>query len=709
MIGFVRGTRDAGAAGRATKAGWVEKMSSVAGGQYVFSVIGQNVALELSSDGKFPTPTDNYDIAVFTTDPGPTPVLPDGYEAAVFAPGGTIADNLLVADSLTILAGSFHVADKGGSDSITAGGGDDTIAGGIFDTVIGGTGTLNVVAGDRNVVQAGAASAVTVNALVDNATSDRGELIQLGAGNAEVLATGDDTVLAGSGLGSVQFFAAGDAVLDAALNIRGATPGLTFTVTGANGDELVGGAQQINAMLGDSIAAFSSSAGADTINALSGGKQSITLDGASATVYAAPGDSVFAGAGKDYALYVHLPNDSVFSQAFLEGAAAGATLTIAGAAGAFTAGADSVNVIGTGGDTVVVGGASAATVNALAGGESVNLGGGQATVYAGLGADTVFSVDTVNVGGGKADITFGNAGSWMTATGAPTAPGAGAFILTDGKAALSGSASNVNLISLASETVNAGSVSNITINALNEKDASTQLINLGSGAATVYADAGDTINAGTGSAVIVMQDGSGASITGGAFPFSNITVSSAGGTEFFSAANATIRGIANDTIVASAGNQLVNGAFSPTTLPASTNEEIRISGGSDTVFAGSADTIGVGAGALGDSVVSNQLWLDSNLGSDSVGYGTFLPVTAGGASKVAVTVGQVADGKASETFDVGSDFVFVPTGVDTALITAAPTDVSGIASTLVTLPDGTTMTLIGVTDQAQVLATAKNV
>ena len=695
-------------------------MASQAGGQYVFSVPGQDVNLVLSSDGTFPPPTSDFDIAVFTT-ANDTP--PAGYEGSAFAPGGVLVNDFLEAPSLTLNNGSFQVNNiGGGSDTMTAGVGQQTIVGGIFTTIIGGAGTLTATTGDRGVVVAGDASTVTVNALEDS-SSLTGELINLGAGNATVYATGDDTVNAGAGVGAVQYFHGADDSINTRLTITGAAVGgPTFTVSGGAGDSLVGSALNISVVLAEGEVVDINSGNA-TVNALSG-DQLIQLGGANATVYADNGDVVVAGGGGDQVSFFHGPTGAggvglLEAVLALEGDALGNTLTVTGATGESLVGsAANVVVKGAAGDAITIGGAAAATVNALEGGQSVTLGVNGATVYAGA-ADTVASVDSVFAGSGAGLITLGTTNtSFLSVSGS----GGGIYTVAGADRTLIGTANTLSMVSNAPETISAGTVANSTINARGGDTAGTQalpqLINLGPGDATVYADGNDTINAGpvSGTAIVVLDGGQNLTVVG-ATDDPNITIIGGAdtvGSVVVGAASASIIGAAGDTIIAGAGSQVINGISG---LP-SPGETIIISGGADSVFAGSADTIGVGpAPGVGETVTGNLLFLDSEVGTDTavaVGYGTFLTDTTKSASSAEVTVGTVSGGTESETFDIGEDFVFFPnTPVTTPLVVATFTavDIAGVASTAMTLPDGTQMTLVGVTaaELPALVATFKSV
>jgi hypothetical protein len=595
-------------------------MASTPGGQFVFSVPGQDVLLALSSNGIFPPPTDSaFDIAIFTDFNHGVPVGTDGtvlpYEGTAFAPNGELKNNFLTAPFLQMVAGDYWVTDFGGSDSIFGGSGNQTITGGIFTTVVGGSGVgagpLTVIMGDRGVFLAGDIPAATVNALVDS-SSDRGELIDLGptgslfGGNATVFATGDDTVNAGQGKGEILFFGQGDLKEDALLTISGGAAGQTYTVGAGAGDSLVGAAETVKI---------------------------IVKEGA---------DSVALGTAAGF------------------------------------------------------GGPLGATVNALAGDHWIQLGENKAVVFAG-GPQEDFG-DSVISGQGTGAIILGTGANptWLQVTGpggiGPTSS-RGAYSIFDNDRTLFGTADSLSVVSFANETINPGSVANVTINAA--KSGFDQLVDLGSGNATVYADLGDTVEAGKGSALVILQSSEEIDAQGQASG-PNITISSrlfpGEGAAVISADHATILGAQDDSIQAGNGNQTVN-AVSGNSI----NEIIKMWGGQDNVFAGDGDTIGIG-----DKDGGNQLWLDSSVvGGGTAGFGTFLD--KGANSSAEVTVGTVAGGQAVEDFDTNQDFLFYPNATDQdtgKIIASATTDHdfkgTGVVATTFTLPDDTSITLIGI-------------
>ena len=114
------------------------------------------------------------------------------------------------------------------------------------------------------------------------------------------------------------------------------------------------------------------------------------------------------------------------------------------------------------------------------------------------------------------------------------------------------------------------------------------------------------------------------------------------------------------------------------------------------IFGGGGDRIGIGSvqGA------GTHQWTADTIGAGSVGFGTNSSVAG---STAQMTVGG---------FNTATDFLFYQNetgGTNTQIVaTSQATTVAGQASTVVTLPDGTVMTLVGVT-QAQLNTALTNV
>src|SRR5205085_2403670 len=211
---------------------------------------------------------------------------------------------------------------------------------------------------------------------------------------------------------------------------------------------------------------------------------------------------------------------------------------------AVSGGIATANLLLARGDLVnLTGGTGNATVNALAGNDTVTLGSGAATVFGASG-------DSIGLGNSAAfvDAQVGGMAIQVGASGSDTiyaqqgSSGAGGDTIT----AVVGGNANANIILAKGDRVDlSGGLGNATINALTGNDTVT----LGSGRATVFGAAGDVINTGAALAFVnatlgnmsvvlgssgsdTIFSGTGDSITG-----------AAGGT-----ASATVIGAANSTI-----------------------------------------------------------------------------------------------------------------------------------------------------------------
>ena len=136
----------------------------------------------------------------------------------------------------------------------------------------------------------------------------------------------------------------------------------------------------------------------------------------------------------------------------------------------------------------------------------------------------------------------------------------------------------------------------------------------------------------------------------------------------------------------SAGTATIN-AFSFQNTRVASADTILATNNADSVFGGAGDRIGIGSvqGA------GSHQWVHADtVAGSSVGFGTN--------SSIAGSTAQVTVGGFSET----NDFLFYQSesaGTNAQIVaTATPTTIiSGNDSSVVTLPDGTVMTLVGVT------------
>jgi hypothetical protein len=625
-------------------------MASVPGGKYSFAAV-QPVNLVLTPDGtNVPSPiAGDFNLEIFTATNG---TLAAGYQGSAFAPGGKFdASGNVLAASITLGSGAFSVDDTGGDDSITAGSGNQTVVGGFGDTITGDSGPLDVIAGVGSTVLVGDnATNVTVDITKGSSLVDMGAA----GGNvfADSVAGSSDTVNAGSGSTAIVF--------GANVTVSGIATSDTYTVQSAAGATLTGAAANVAAVgaANDTIS-LGAVTGA-TVNGLAG-PELITLGAGTNIVYGGAGDTVDNGSGTTS--LVGPSNESLN----LSGAGAG-NYTLAGASGSMSGGADSIYVGlgGIAGDTVTLGTLADATVSAVTGGNLINLGSGPSTVFGGKG-------DTVNAGAGTVS-GVGPSTETLTLNGTAGSD----YTVAGSGGSMSGGAADayIGLGGVTADTVSLGAVTGATVQA----NQGGELVNLGSGPSTVFASGSDTVNAGVGSSLVQTPNGEAVTVSGASttdtfavhWTHNGNPVSISG-----TAASVNAIGAAGDTITAFGGSATVN---------AQAGDEVVQVAGLDTVFAGPNDSIGIGPTGSG-----SQLFLQAD-STQSVGYGTFDSAT--GSSTAQATVGNAA-----HEFNNATDFIFYQNeNVATSnqiIAHATSKTVDGVASTIITLPDGSTMTLVG--------------
>ena len=345
-----------------------------------------------------------------------------------------------------------------------------------------------------------------------------------------------------------------------------------------------------------------------------------------------------------------------------------------------TLGGGNQTVLGARGDTLV-GGSGAQILSALIGGETVVGGGGDASIW----------------GGANDSIVAGTGGEQIVVTGAGTTVVAG----MSGTATIA-SAVQDTILSLS------GSVQMVVVAAgLNN------LVDLSgdNGLTAVLGASGDTI-----------ATGGGASNIEGASGGILIKVGNAGITNVSGSAGAvagnTIRGGAgvldfNPGAVAGNGDLIdLSGSTGAATVNAfmfgatriASRDTILSSNLGVSVFGGDGDRIGTGAGPVvggfhqwlhADTVAGSAIGFGSNDTVSSTTYdtptGTATRGTVTGTSSAQASVGG---------FDIANDFIFYqhedPLTNSAIVATSQSTTVAGQASSIVTLPDGTVLTLVGI-------------
>jgi hypothetical protein len=343
----------------------------------------------------------------------------------------------------------------------------------------------------------------------------------------------------------------------------------------------------------------------------------------------------------------------------------------------------------------------------------INLGGGNQTVI-GAPQDTL-------IGGSGNQILSG------LVPGMPLAIGAGLTITggTGNESIWAGSsnlivagtgASQQIVISGVATTVFAGRSGNATISVgnvsttVNSLPGSTQnlviaagpgnLVNLAgnSGLDAVIGAAADTITGGGGitnveggvGGMIIQAGAAGQTNVSGSTGLMADTIRGGSGNLNFNPGPVAGTGDLID-LTAETGQSTINTfSFGPTRVAAP--DTILAGSGNDSVFAGAGDIVGMTR--LAATVGGSHQWVHADtVAGSAVGFGTFDSVA--GTSSAQVTVGS---------FDTTTDFVFYSnenqTTTSAILATSQATTVGGLASSVITLPDGTAMTLVGVT-QAQ--------
>ena len=353
-----------------------------------------------------------------------------------------------------------------------------------------------------------------------------------------------------------------------------------------------------------------------------------------------------------------------------------------------TLGSGSQTVVGAQFDTLV-GGSGSQILSALAGSETVAGGTGNASIWGGAN-------DSVVAGTG--------ANQQIVLTGSFTTVLAGMA----GAATISAAAVDT-ILSLGGSTQNviiAGGVNGLVDLTGN------------SGFDAVIGAVGDTIIAGRGTTNvegvnggmrIVVGAGGITNISGSGVPgLGNTIIGGAGNFGFNPSAQIGQGDLFN--LSGSTGNATIN-AFSFGAARIASPDTIVAGNGADSVFGGAGDRIGTGNGPV---VGGTHLWDHSDpLAGTAIGFGSNDTV----ASTVYDTVAHTATrhpeiaGSSLATvtvtnFNTTTDYVFYQNenaaATNAIIATSQVTTVAGTPSTVITLPDGTVMTMVGIT-QAQLV------
>lgn len=308
-------------------------------------------------------------------------------------------------------------------------------------------------------------------------------------------------------------------------------------------------------------------------------------------------------------------------------------------------------LIVTGSTAVVVTGNPNATSQLIALNDAnnvVNTSGGSGTVVAGQGNNLI---GTPTSGGGSVQITAGNGNNTIVAAAGTNtiAAGVGAntVLITGGD----------NVANVAGASTVFGGAGNDTIGAFG----SNAIVAGGSGFLTAFAGGNqNTIIGGSGGGLLSGGNGTNSTIVGGAGA-DTLIGGTGGGDVLFAAGNG------GDLLVAGAGSQTLSGG---------------ISTGGNTFITGSGSAL-IGAGNGNDTIIA--------------GTGQSTVFGGGGSDLFAVFSSHSGGSTLIADFSVGTDLLAVSGFGLTAQQIVAGATVSG-AGTTITLPDGTTVILSGVTN-----------
>jgi Ca2+-binding RTX toxin-like protein len=326
------------------------------------------------------------------------------------------------------------------------------------------------------------------------------------------------------------------------------------------------------------------------------------------------------------------------------------------------------------------------TINMAAGDYGVQVAdGGPHTVIAGTGNDTIYGGDgpTTIIGGSGDDQIFGGAGPTTIQGGS----GHETIYGGDGRDLIVG-----------------GSGAELIVGG-NGKDT----IVGGTGSDTIYAGhGGDLITGGSGTTSIFAGDGPD-TITGGSGP---TTITGGSGHDFITAGSGPtmimggdtrdtiIGGSGQDTIFAGHGGDLMIGGSGADLIFGGDGRDTIFGGsGPDTIYAGSGPTIihgGAGADLIAGGDANDTITGGSGPATIDGGAGHNL-ITAGSGGTLIQDSGVTGQDTVVGFSQAHGDAInFAGQDAGTIANVVATANVSG-GSTVITLPDGSTMTLLGIT------------
>jgi len=527
----------------------------------------------------------------------------------------------------------------------------DTVAGDTAPDLVNGllTGrTLTLAAGDYRVTNENN----NTTGVTTLAGAGGPALIQAGSGNQSVVGAAGDTLIGGSGnqlldgtagnqqiqLGSgidTVFGGKGDTVVSG----TGATTASGGQIVGTAGNMLINintlGSYTISLAAGDTVIGKGSAASA-TISTTN--KSLVDLTGDTGAVMVLAGDTLNGGAtviGGSNTTVVGAPADSIV------GGAAGLTTAIDPQRGGISIVVGAGNIFAAGGDTVAGKRQIGANDTVTAQSNST------ATVTVAAGSKNVVNLSGSSVTG---TVFANNGGAASTVAAGVSITGGGGNLTVDGSG---------------------GGV----------------LLNLGTAGANVT---GTTVaGAATGDTIVGNKSATAASL--------NFNV------------NATGTGAGDFVNLNGFGGTATINAFSVTGGVSAVADTVMAGSGSDTVNGGANDRIGVGSVGGGSHVFRHGTTdgTGATTVAGSVLFGTFDTVATTTYVTTPGSVGASPGAGASNAtvevdfFNKSTDGIFYQnenaTTSSNIIATATTTTVQGQASTVLTLPDGTKMTLVGVT------------
>ncbi|HEX3863186.1 MAG TPA: calcium-binding protein [Stellaceae bacterium] len=543
---------------------------------------------------------------------------------------------------MSSVPGSFLVFGKPASDSrpinlvVTPNGAGATTVAGAFNIEVFTTLAGPVGAGfDASAFVSGATQNLPTEVQAGNILATE----QLLTGSFEIIdVTGGETLMSGTGANQSIIGAAGDTL------IGGTGAGLVLNAL-AGAETVVQGSGANNAVFGGAGATILASTAATTGSTgqiIGDSDNAITLNSAgSYTVASGVGDTITGNGSSAGALIAGAQGDLID----LTGDSGTNTLIGSTSGDTIIAGSGATFIAANTGDSIVGGNGGTEQISAVTNGAHFVVGsGGTETYNLGGGGNTVTALSgsaNVNIGGGNGDS--------IDLTG------------NTGTEAITGAAGMTVTVGSGNSQVD-GNVGGIQV-ALGTSGSSTIT---GSGSPS----AGDTIT-GSGSGSLDFVLGS-------------------------SVAGATVTGTDLINLSGSTGSAQINVFNNSPSVPSqrvdyqNVNATVMTGNGSTSVFGGGGDRIG--AGTVGGA--GSDIWDHSTtVAGATVGFGTFDSV-AGDHNGTNATV---------TNFQTGTDFLFYQAESqqtnDAIVAASTPTTVGGQASTTLVLPDGTTMTLVGVTQQ----------